>query len=179
MGLSPGPSQPVKALQYLVEGSKVSLALVFLFLVYFLFSPALWSSSLLLPRGDLPFSYLFLSHFMLQWRFIRGVKSMICHDSPTSPAELRVESSICAKLCTPVLVPHSKPMPRERAQSSSHGSCGFGDPAVFGHCGEGTWGKGWVSGLSHIPDGCEMSAANLSILNAKCQRTICPTSAIA
>lgn len=103
MGISPGPSQPVKALQYLVKGNKVSLALVFLFLVYFLFSPALRSRSLLLPRGDLPFSYLFLSHFMLQWRFIGGVKFMICHDSPTSPAELRVESSICAKLCTPSL----------------------------------------------------------------------------
>lgn len=38
-----------------------------------------------MPRGDLPFSYLFLFHFMLQWRFIIGVKSTICRQSLVSP----------------------------------------------------------------------------------------------
>lgn len=82
---------------------------------------------------------------------------MICHNSPTSPAELRVESSNCVKLCTLSLSHIANPSlgnehsPHIMAAMESQLCL---DIMVGEHGAKaGSWGA------FTYPRGCEMSAA--------------------
>jgi len=84
---------------------------------------------------------------------------MICHNSPTSPAELRVESSNCVKLCTLSLSHIANPSlgnehsPHLMAAMAMESQLCL-DIMVGEHGAKaGSWGA------FTYPRGCEMSAA--------------------